>query len=53
MRSLGVMELLFTSDGQTAVDTSLKLRPAQDVLLTVNFMTDRNGIKNLIRVQVG
>ena len=52
MKRLGVKELLFTSDGQDKLDLALRLRPSNDVMLTVNFMSDRNGLKNLSRIQV-
>ena len=48
-----MVELLFTSESQQELDSSLKLRPADDVLLTVNFMTDRNGLVHLTEIQVG
>lgn len=52
MRKLGVQELLFTSDGQGSVAKSLQLRPAHDVLLTINFMADNGGIEDLKELQV-
>ncbi len=53
MKRLGAEELLFTSDAQAVLPRSLKLRPADDVMLTINFMRDKGGIQNLSRVQVG
>jgi len=52
MRDLGVVELLFTSDGQVALEKSRALRPAKDVLLTVNFQTEKGGLKKLLTLQV-
>lgn len=52
MKRLGVTELLFTSDGQGSVTKSLKLRPAEEVLMTINLMTDNGGIEDLKRLQV-
>lgn len=52
LKRVGVVELLFTSDGQQALDNSLKLRPAQDVLITVNFMTNKNALEHLAQIQV-
>ena len=52
MLSQGVEELMFTSDGQFYLNNSLPLRPSADVLLTVNFMNDKNAFKNLKRLQV-
>lgn len=52
MRKLGVVEQLFTSDGQWFLNDSVPLRPASDVLLTVNFMKDKEAFTNLKRLQV-
>ena len=54
MRDLGVVELLFTSDGQVALEHSRTLRPAKDVLLTVNFQNEKQGLglKKLLELQV-
>ena len=52
MRKLGVVEQLFTSDGQWFLNDSVPLRPANDVLLTVNFMKDKEAFTNLKRLQV-
>ena len=52
MLSQGVEEVMFTSDGQFYLNSSLPLRPSADVLLTVNFMNDKNAFKNLKRLQV-
>jgi len=53
MRDLGVVELLFTSDGQVALENSRTLRPAKDVLLTVNFQNEKQGLglKKLLELQ--
>ncbi len=51
-RRLGVKELLFTSDGQGSVPKSLNLRPADDVLITINLMTDNGGVEDIKRLQV-
>jgi hypothetical protein len=53
MRRLEVIELLFTSDGQGSVTKSLQLRPASEVLITINLMSDNGGIDELKRLQVG
>ena len=53
MRKLGVVELMFTSDGQFYLNNSIPLRPAEDVLLTVNFMNNKEAFTNLKRLQVG
>ncbi len=50
---VGFKELLFTSDGQDTLDSAFRLRPHEDVLLTVNFMRDRNGLEQLEEFQVG
>ena len=52
MRKLGAVEQLFTSDGQFFLNASVPLRPANDVLLTVNFMKDKEAFSNLKRLQV-
>jgi hypothetical protein len=52
MRKLGAVEQLFTSDGQWYLNDSVPLRPASDVLLTVNFMNDKGAFTNLKRLQV-
>ena len=52
MLNNGVEELMFTSDGQFYLNNSLPLRPSPDVLLTVNFMNDKNAFQNLKRLQV-
>ena len=52
MKLVGVEELMFTSDEQSNLANSLKLRPADDVMLTINFMRDKGGIKNLSVIQV-
>ena len=52
MLDLGVEELMFTSDSQFFLNSSLLIRPSKDVLLTVNFMNDKGAFKNLKRIQV-
>lgn len=52
MRKLGVVELMFTSDGQLYLNESLLFRPAKDVLLTVNFMNKKEAFTSLKTVQV-
>ena len=52
MLDLGVVELMFTSDGQFYLNDSLPLRPSEDVLLTVNFMNNKEAFSNLKRLQV-
>ena len=52
MRKVGVVELMFTSDGQFYLNNSVLLRPAKDVLLTVNFMNNKEAFTNLKRLQV-
>ena len=51
-KEVGFKELLFTSDGQHSLENALKLRPHPDVLLTVNFMHDTNGLDMLEELQV-
>ena len=52
LRKVGVVELLFTSDNQKFVDQSLTMRPAEEVLLTLNFMNDHGGLDRLKVIQV-
>ena len=52
MHNLGVVEMLFTSDGQFSLDDARALRPARDVLITVNFQKENGGLKQLQNVQV-
>ena len=43
---------MFTSDGQLYLNESLLFRPANDVLLTVNFMHMKEAFTSLKTVQV-
>ena len=49
---MGVVELLFTSDNQKYVNQSLVMKPAEEVLLTLNFMNDHGGLDRLKVIQV-
>ena len=52
MRHLGVLELLFTSDGQTNIEKALAMRPDPDVLVTVNFQNEQGALRKLRKLQV-
>ena len=52
MRKLGVVELLFTSDGQSNIEKALKMRPDPDVLVTVNFQSELGAVRKLQKLQV-
>lgn len=51
MRHLGVLELLFTSDGQTNIEKALAMRPDPDVLVTVNFQNEQGALRKLRKLQ--
>ena len=50
---MGFKEQLFTSDGQDTLESAVRLRPHEEVLLTVNYMHDRNALEQLEELQVG
>lgn len=47
-----MVELLFTSDSQHYLNESALRKPAEEVLLTVNFMNDVGGLDRLKEIQV-
>ena len=52
LREMGAVELLFTSDSQYYLNESVLRKPAEEVLLTVNFMNDGGGLDRLKEIQV-
>lgn len=52
LRGLGVVELLFTSDGAVYMNTTLQRHPNNEVLLTINFMNENKAFDILHQAQV-
>ncbi len=53
LREIGVVELLFVSDGAEFLNYTVARHPSPEVLITVNFMYEGGAINTLTSIQVG
>ena len=53
LRQMGVVELLFVSDGAIYFNNTLQRLPMDEVLITVNFMNEWGSLDLLNKIQVG